>query len=219
MDNTRFTHLETGLAELPRLKAFGFKGRNGEELATDEAAVWKRVLAMRVAKWLKPRAVVETHPGLGVGTSLYRWAVPGVRLLTAESYATESHSPPYAEIVDIDPFGQPWDALRENQEIIRRCKCLMVSNGEALAVRRNLRRAQRFPTKYFGKRLPLWVAKELIPRVERVSGLRVQFFYAFPTSVRLILGRTTFPSSLWRGCPQWMWWLANYAPNEARIER
>jgi hypothetical protein len=89
----------------------------------------------------------------------------------------------------------------------------MITNGEALAVRRNLIKAQRFPTKFYGKKMPIWVTNELLPKLKEITQMEVQFFYAFPTSIRVILSNQSLPKSLWNGCPQWMWWLPKYVNN------
>ena len=196
-----------GMAELAPLKIDDCLGRNGESLATDEAAVWKRVLSYRIARFLKPRAILETHPGVGVGTQVYRRAAFSAKILTPNDLGDAC-----PELIDIDPFGQPWDALNAIEPAIKTSVCLQVSNGEAQAVVRNLRRAQRYATHFVGRRMPDWVVHEYVPRLEEVTGLQCAFFYAFPTTVRVILARINIPQVLWRGCPRWMWWLDRYAP-------
>jgi hypothetical protein len=116
------------------------------------------------------------------------------------------------DIIDIDPFGQPWTALSEWLNQLHWNGILFITNGEAHAVRRNLKNAQRYPTTNYGRRMPYWVRFEYLPQLERLTGLKVRFFYAFPTSIRAILSRKKLPASLWDGCPNWMWWLAKYAP-------
>jgi hypothetical protein len=114
-------------------------------------------------------------------------------------------------LIDIDPFGSPWDTLETLSKMIKAADVVFVSNGEAYAVRRGLRRGQKYPSRYSGRDLPKWVTREYLPRLERVTTLKVQFFYAFPTTVRAVLSRLQLPPSLWAGCPQWMWWLEKYA--------
>jgi hypothetical protein len=201
-----------GLRELPKIPVAS-KGRNGEALAHDEAAVWKRVLNFRLAQWIKPSVILETHPGLGVSTRLYHLACKNV--LASIDFRTAKLQRPC--IVDIDPFGAPWNTINELLPAIRSADVVLISNGEAQAVHRNLRKAQRYPTKNFGRLMPTWVLNEYLPRVERVTRMRVAFFYAFPTTIRVIVSKRKLPRMLWAGCPHWMWWLASYAPKELGI--
>jgi hypothetical protein len=203
--------IDLGLQELPALHYPG-DGRNGEALDTDEAAVWKRVLDYRIASYLKPRRLLETHPGLGISTALYRCAAPRTEVVQVELPLVYNSGP--FDLVDVDPFGAPWDTLEQVKPIISQTTIIQVSNGEAHAVRRNLKRGQKFPTKNTGRKMPIWVVDEYLPRLERLLGLRTQFFYAFPTTVRVILAQRKLPKFIWRGCPHWMWWLAKYAPGD-----
>jgi len=204
---------EVGMAELPWLPEFERAGRNGEELATDEAAVWKRVLDLRVARWLGPERILETHAGLGIGTALFRYACPQAEVVALGDWRSGDVAGCFG-LVDVDPFGQPWDVLEMVGSRLSADGVLMVSNGEALAVWRNLRRQQRYPTGNYGKRLPVWVVDEYLPKLEDVTGLEMRFFYAFPSSVRVILSNKKMPAELWEGCPHWMWWLERYAEKE-----
>lgn len=195
--------IRRGLDELSIPDYLKGLGRNGDALDHDEAAVWKRVLNVRVASYLGQGALYESHPGLGISSHLY--SKSGLRPVGLDWDNDLS-------LVDIDPFGQPWDTLAASNELHRRARVLMVSNGEALAVRRNLKRVQRFPTNNYGRRLPYWVVDELIPHLELITDKKCQFFYAFPTTVRAILSNESLPKSLWEGCPKWMWWLHEHAP-------
>ena len=210
MTNERMALLNAGLREIPIVEEMRVSGKNGEELATDEAAVWKRVLQYRIAQYYKPEIIVETHPGLGISTTLYKLAVPNAEFGTA-NLDPRRLSSKTKNIIDIDPFGQPWDSICSITSLINEHTVLMISNGEAYAVRRNLVKAQRFPTANYGKRMPVWVREELIPYTEKLTGLPMRFFYAFPTTVRIILSTQHLPKELFDGCPHWMWWLSKYA--------
>src|SRR5947199_4513129 len=93
---------ERALKLLPKVHLPLVPGKNGEELATDEAAVWKRVLNFRVARYLKPRSVFESNPGLGISTRIYTFANRDVVSLSAE----DVDKLPIVDLIDIDPFGQ-----------------------------------------------------------------------------------------------------------------
>lgn len=200
---------QRALAHLPRVRVPSSAGRNGEELATDEAAVWKRVLNFRVARYLQPETIMETHPGFGIATRLYRHACSFARFYDQGKLPTGKT----VTLLDIDPFGQPWDTLSQFSYLIGSKTTVCVTNGEAHAVIRNWRRAQRFPTRFCGREMPRWVTREYIPRLEKLLGLPCRFFYAFPTSVRSIHSRRCFPKSIFHPCPRWMWWLERYANN------
>jgi hypothetical protein len=200
---------QRALTHLPRVRIPSSAGRNGEELATDEAAVWKRVLNFRIAKYLRPKTIMETHPGFGISTRLFRCACPRARFYNQRRLPNVER----VDLLDVDPFGQPWDTLSRFAGLIDSRTVVFVTNGEAYAVIRNWRRAQRFPTRFFGREMPKWVTKEYIPRVEELFGLPCRFFYAFPTSVRSIHSKHHLPKSIFHSCPRWMWWLEWYANN------
>lgn len=207
MNKQRLEDLRTGLANLPNLDFPKVSGRNGEELATDEAAVWKRVLNYRVTRFLQPRTILETHKGLRISTHIYRKTCPEAILL---DHTCLPNSLPNIDYIDIDPFGQPWDTIKKYSELIKNSQVTAISNGEAYGVTRNLTKAQKYPTKFYGKMLPKWVTLEYIPLLESITGLKCQFFYAFPTTVRAILSAVRIPEDVFADCPQWMWWLKSY---------
>jgi len=216
INESRQAFLRRGLAELPDLPELHQRGRNGEELATDEAAVWKRVLDYRLAVWLKPARILETHGGMGIGTALYRHAAPQASIVALTDYRLAVDLTGQFDLIDVDPFGLPYAALAYALPLLAPDGVLLVSNGEALAVWRNLRRQQYAPTENFGRRLPRWVVAEYLPRLAALTHLPVRFFYAFPSNVRAVLCAHELPAHLWHGCQQWMWWLQRYA-NEAQF--
>jgi len=161
MNIERQQHFDAGIAALPKITLPEASGRNGEELATDEAAVWKRVLNFRLASFLSPTSVLETHPGLGISTAIYRHSCPKAVILDHNTYPHRGLSP---QLIDIDPFGQPWDTIASYSDAIACSSTVMISNGEAQAVVRNWKRAQRYPSENYGKRMTSWVVHEYIPR-------------------------------------------------------
>lgn len=204
---------QRGMNALPDIKFPSGCMKNGEALDTDEAAVWKRVLNYRVAQFLRPNSILETHPGFRVSTQLYRTAAKNARILTLNE---PIHVPDQVDLVDIDPFGQPWDAIDQVRTRLSKRGVVMVTSGEVQAVVRRLARAQRFKTHLYGRQTPRWVTEEYLPLLENKFTAKTAFFYAFPTSVRVILSRRKLPSRLWAGCPQWMWWF-NSAAKECAL--
>lgn len=196
---------------MPKVRAPVTHGRNGEELATDEAALWKRTLNYRITAYLQPVRILETHPGLAVSSAFYRAAAPEASLMRIDS----DRNPPDADLIDIDPFGQPWDTIATCARQIKQARAVLVSNGEAYAVVRRWNRAQRFPSKYYGREMPRWVVTEYLPRLETALGIPCRFFYVFPTTVRSIHSRARMPRYLFTGCPRWMRWLRHHAPDVA----
>lgn len=176
-------------------------------MATDEAAIWKRVLNYRIVQSLQPRTILETHNGLGISTLIYKKTCPQA---TIYDHNSSFHSLPAIDFIDIDPFGQPWDTINECCKLIQKSRVVAISNGEAYAVTRNWKKAQKYPTRFYGKLLPKWVTSDYIPRLEKITGLGCRFFYAFPTTIRAILSATRMPEELFMDCPQWMWWLKKY---------
>jgi len=210
MRTQRKRDFDAGMAALPLINLPNVSGRNGEELATDEAAVWKRVLNFRIALYLNPKIIFETHPGLGISTEIYKSTCPKSIVLNKIKYSEDI----YPDLIDIDPFGQPWDTVSFYIEAIIKSKIVMISNGEAQAVVRNLKKAQRYPTIYYGKQMPKWVLHEYIPRLESIIRIPCKFFYAFPTTIRTIHTMFDLPKWVFENCPQWMWWLSRYMKND-----
>lgn len=208
MNDLRAFHCAVAMTELSDIQFPSIKGRNGEELATDEASLWKRVINRRVTRFMQPASILETHPGLGISTLIYKDGAPDAQYLSYGNGASK------AELIDIDPFGQPWDDLEKVQKQIDPEKtCLLVTSGEIYCVIRKFHKSLRHATKVYGSQAPSWVVKEYIPNLTSMTGLNCQFFYAFPTSVRCVLCNKYLPKRLWKGCPQWMWWLS---PERAR---
>jgi hypothetical protein len=80
VNTSRKQLLQRGLDSLPRIDYPQFAGRNGEELATDEASVWKRVINYRVARYLRPNTILETHKGFGISTAIFKYIRPTAEL-------------------------------------------------------------------------------------------------------------------------------------------
>jgi len=170
--------------------------------------MWKRTLNYRIAAYLQPARILETHPGFAVSTAFYRAAAPEAILMRFES----DRKLPKADLIDIDPFGQPWDTILTCEHHIKHAQAVLVSNGEAYAVTRRWNRAQRFPSKFYGREMPKWVVTEYLPRLEKALGMPCQFFYVFPTTVRSIHSRVRLPRAIFVGCPRWMRWLESHTP-------
>ena len=187
----------------------------GEGLAFDEAELYKRLLQYRISKYLKDKNgscnVLESHAGKSVGTSIYlhnecdfvscRKYERDIPILSDNSY----------DLIDIDPFGQPYEALELALPKLKDGGVLMVTNGEMMSVTRHMTKAQHLKTEYFGKTACRWVKEEYIPYMKDLTGLDCQFFYAFPTTVRIVLSNTFLPNKLFDGCPNWLWWFKKYA--------
>lgn len=221
MNSPRKAFYKSGLLELPKPfvdKYLHEEGKNGETLQYDEAEVWKRVLNYRIANELQPRIIFETHGGKGLSTELYRIASPMSTILSSDSWESDLKYVPDAKVdlIDIDPFGQPYSCIEtvRKESVLSKLKkggVLMVSNGEMMGVARHLKNTQHIKTDYYGRNSWKWVVEQYLPYMEEITGLKVQFFYAFPTTVRVILSNKSLPVTLFKGCKQWMWWLEKYA--------
>lgn len=205
----------TGLRELEPFPEHFWEGRSGEAIGVDEASVWKRVLNLRLARFLQPSRILETHGGLGVSTFFYRRAAPNAEIVSLSDFKMCRTLSGFFDLIDIDPFGFPYDALDAALPLLAVQGVLLVSNGEAFAVGRNWQNVLYAPTTNVGRRLNRWVKDEYLPRLEALTGLTVRFFYAFPTTVRAVLSRRELPDELWRGCKQWKWYLERYEAYEA----
>jgi hypothetical protein len=198
---------QLALTELPIGQLSIGRQKNGEGIFHDEAEIQKRVISYRIAKQLQPETILESHSGIGVGSALYMRAAPKAKIKSlAETADTEFNG----SLVDIDPFGQPWDVLLCYKNALRRASVIQVTSGEIYSVVRNWKRTFRFATRRVGRRAPEWVTAELVPRVEEITAMKCQFFYAFPTSARLILSSQRLPKSMWKGCGKWLWWFSKH---------
>jgi len=193
--------------------AMRVEGRSGEGIFYDEADLWKRILNYRIAKYLQPRVILETHKGLGLSTYLYRLASPNAKIISLSRWEKYTNSIPdnYVELLDIDPFGQPYKCLFAYFSKLRRDGVLLITNGEIYQVVRGLRNVQFLKTDYKGRDAWRWVVEQYLPWLEEYTGMKVRFFYVYPTSVRVVLSSRPLPKHLFEGCPVWMGWLAKYA--------
>lgn len=215
MNAARQADYDDGMRELPpELRGYGVKaGRNGETLRFDEAEVWKRVLDYRIAKHLKPSVIVETHGGTGVGTLAFMLASRHSRIYSCEDFGRNLRFVPdgAATLIDVDPFGHPYEAIKLVLPKLARPGVMMITNGEMMQVVRGLKRGQYLKTDYRGIDAVHWVRERFIPEIERLTGLRTRFYYCFPTTVRLIMAHELLceflPEHLFAGCPQLMSWL------------
>ena len=215
LNSARKKFYQEGLKELPPDFVKDFKnmeGANGETLKYDEAEVWKRVLNYRIIKETNPKCILETHAGKSLSTKLYE-KYSNAEIISLENYQTELScvEDDSCDIIDIDPFGQPYDCLKMSLRKLKDNGIIMMSNGEMLSVTRNLRKTQHLKTENYGKLSPKWVMNEYLPYIEKISGLEVQFFYAFPTTIRTVLSNQGIDESCFMGCKKWMWWLEKYS--------
>jgi hypothetical protein len=206
----RLAYVESVLAELPRdlvRELREISGDNGAQLATDEAAAWKRVLSYRIAKYLQPRRILETHAGLHVGTRVYKRAAHA-EIISLDRFNAASTLPVAScDLVDVDPNGACWDALVYARRCLKSNGVLLVTNGEALMVSRRML-AHVKHCEHAAEGVVTWAEQDCIPRLERETGLSAQFHYVFPTSLRVVLSNAELPRALFADCPVRMWYLA-----------
>lgn len=205
-----------GLSQLPKefIKKFEtITGKNGETLFYDEAEVWKRVLNYRISNYIKDAFILETHAGKGLSTYLYQYFSDSKKIISCQNWEIEinkfqKHS---FDIIDIDPFGHPYKCIEKTIGLLKDDGILMISNSDILSVVRNLQNTLFLKSDYIGIRTPKWVKEVCIPYIESITNLECQFFYAFPTTLRLIMCKNKLPETIFSGCEKWMWWLKKYA--------
>ena len=165
---------------------------NGEGLFSDEAAVWKRVLNLRIAKQMKNIRLFERHPGRNVNTLM----------LDAHNVKYTLASIQNSNWIDIDPYGFPYEFLSEIGEHFSDNLMLTVTSGEIVSVVRNLKNT-KFDTNFYGRTAWKYIIDEYIPFVENTTGMQVRGFYAFPTSVRLIVSNLDLDyTKIFKDCPK-----------------
>jgi hypothetical protein len=212
MNAARQADYDAGMRQLPpELRGYCVKaGRNGETLSFDEAEVWKRVLDYRIAHYLKPEVIVETHKGTGCGTLAFTLASPRSLIYSCTDFEKDLRHVPdgaVAELIDIDPFGHPYAAIEASLRLLAPNGVMLITNGEMMQVVRGLKKGQHIPTDYRGRDAVRWVREQFIPEIARMTGLPMRFYYCFPTTVRLIMTHRLLSPSLFAGCPQLMAWL------------
>jgi hypothetical protein len=115
------------------------------------------------------------------------------------------------DLVDCDPFGTCYDLLPLVAQVVPR-GVVCVTSGEIFQVYRGLnRRPGRPPAHEFrGHRVTGWVVNILLPELMKSCGdARLVHFYAYPTSVRVILALGGFNVSAraFKNRPKLLGWL------------
>lgn len=207
VNSKRLKIILNGLEELPRdfIRLAAADGVQGELVTTDEAEVWKRVLNYRLGKHFQFDTILETHAGKGIGTKLMLMANENSKITSLSHFQSQMPADKSFDFIDIDPWGFPYEALDLALPLLKDDGVLAITSGESAAVTRNLPN-RRIETNHKGKDSWKYVEDDYIPFLEQRTGLKCQFFYAFPTSIRTILTNNKTPKSIFKDCPQYMWW-------------
>jgi hypothetical protein len=115
------------------------------------------------------------------------------------------------DMVDFDPFGTCYELLPFVKQLVPR-GMVCITTGEIFQVYRGInRRPGRPPAHNFrGPKVSQWVVGELLPElVEACGDAKLVHFYAYPSSVRVILavGGFVLPRALFRKRPRFLGWL------------
>jgi hypothetical protein len=198
--------IREALSQLPREYVESeFEGKNGEILASDEAEAWKRVINYKLVKYKKPSTILETHTGAGYGKKLMLMAHPEAKITSLTHFQTQIPKGQMFDFIDIDPFGFPYEALFLVNHMLKENGVLAITSGEVCSITRKLGNSF-LKTQYTGAQAWKFVEHDYIPYLEDYTKLKCQFFYAYPTSVRVILSNEKLPDFIFEGCPKWMWW-------------
>jgi hypothetical protein len=141
---------------------------------------------------------------------------PGCRVQLVPGYARDFLEEAlrrqlHFDLVDLDPFGTCYELLPLVVRLVPR-GVVCITTGEIFQVYRGLNRRPGRPpaTAFRGHKVSQWVVNALIPELKRACGnARLIHFYAYPTSVRVILALGGFrtPRKLFRARPQFLGWL------------
>jgi hypothetical protein len=117
------------------------------------------------------------------------------------------------DFVDFDPFGTCYDLLPLLRQLVPR-GIVCITTGEIFQVYRGLNRRPGRPTafEFRGRNVSQWVVQKLLPELVAACGnARLVHFYAYPTSVRVILALGGFhiPKELFNTRPQFLGWLSS----------
>jgi hypothetical protein len=99
------------------------------------------------------------------------------------------------DLVDLDPFGNCLDLLPIVSQLVN-AGVICITTGEIYQIYRGLsrREGRTSPKRYRGKRARLWVTEELLPEiVGQLPRSEIIHFYAYPTSVRVIVRVGGYP--------------------------
>lgn len=177
---------------------------NDDTLFGDEAKVWKRVIQYRVSSYFKPKSILETHVGRGVGTAyLMNGNINAQHFAPKKWQDYGQYTGMKFDLIDIDPYGQAYDIIDAYLPLLNNDAVLMITNGEAMNIWRHQPTA-KYKSKYSGNDLPKWAIEEYIPRIEDMAGLRVIYWYLFPTIIRTVSTNMEYSTELFEDCPQLM---------------
>jgi hypothetical protein len=117
------------------------------------------------------------------------------------------------DLIDCDPFGTCYELLPLIATVVPR-GIVCITSGEIFQVYRGLnRRPDRAACgDYRGHKVLHWVVGVLLPELmSAFKGARIAHFYAYPTSVRVVLsvGGFPLPSRAFWGRPRFLGWLAS----------
>jgi hypothetical protein len=121
------------------------------------------------------------------------------------------------DLVDFDPFGSCYELLPFVKRLVPR-GIVCITTGEIFQVYRGINRRPGRPAAvgFRGAKVSQWVVKELIPELlATCNDARLVHFYAYPTSVRVILalGGFRIPAELFKPRPQFLGWLSSKEGN------
>jgi hypothetical protein len=116
------------------------------------------------------------------------------------------------DLLDLDPFGNCMDLLPLAAKVVD-FGVVCLTTGEIYQVYRGLNRrgGKITPKRYRGRKVISWLHKELLPEVlGALPRAELVHFYAYPTSVRMILRIGEYPIySYWFSRrPKYLSWLA-----------
>ncbi len=115
------------------------------------------------------------------------------------------------DLVDCDPFGTCYELLPLVKQLVPR-GIVCITTGEIFQVYRGVNRRPGRPSavEFRGHKVSQWVVQGLLPELITACGdARLVHFYAYPTSVRVILALGGFcvPAELFRTRPRFLGWL------------
>jgi hypothetical protein len=183
---------------------------NGEGLFTDEAEVFKRVLQIRIAEYIKPKSVIETHAGKGIGTYIYKNNGHCNNIFSCHSNFEKEllDCQITGELIDVDPYGFCYNALEKTRMFWQEDSILTVSSGEIMSIVRGLKN-DVLKTKYKGREFIKWIP-DYVMHIESLTKMKCVFYYAFPSTIRLFLTNRLLPKDIFYDIPSLMWWLKKY---------
>lgn len=189
--------IESALLNLPFVAKKAGES-SGEGLNAHAGAAWKRVLQYRIAKYTQPRRILQTHGGNNIGSQYYLAASPESDMVVCRHWESEVHGIAGTfDLIDIDPYGCPIDVIDATNGLLAEGGVLIVTSGMAFQAKLGYIKGNPYSGRDMGK----WASDDYVPMIAERADLAVIHYYVHPNMIRITLGNSILPASVFNDCP------------------